>query len=335
MSVRWLVIGVGLVVVGAGALGVAGWQMSQPPAPPFRYVLTESGPGPQFADLPLADRADIAVRKFEVRADGIDRPLAEAFVADLPGQGARLLEWRNALGEPLVHMTGPAAGARALAEAIGRHAKGATVLAWWDTAQQLALFCDCKLPFDRGLGVPVFLPETWRGHAGAVAAAEAEFWRRPKPGGRGAATDPAFDRFAQTLLGDNLGNAAASLRALAGPGDAYLVVSLADAYKLAALYPGRLGIAFKDFPADDTHGAAKIAKAWMREQGHAAHAGTAGTGGLSRVYYLADEAATATVMAQLLPFNTSNPFVLTEFELVHQQGEFWVYRIPSGEAPQS
>lgn len=334
MSVKRLVIGVGLVVFGVGALGVVGWQMLRPTAPPFRYVQTASGPGPQFADLPLADRADLAIRKFEVRADGIDRPLAEAFIADRPGQAPRLLEWRNALGEPLVHMTGPAAGARALAEAIGKHAKGATVLAWWDTAQQLALFCDCTLPFDRGLGLPVFLPETWRGHARVVAAAEAEFWGRPKPG-RAATMDTAFEQFTQALLGDDLGKAAATLREFAGTGDAYLVVSLADAYKLAALYPGRLGIAFKDFPADDTHGTAKTAKAWMSEQGHAAHAGTAATGGLSRVYYLTDQAATTTVMAQLLPFNTSNPFVLTEFELVHQQGEFWVYRIPSGAAPQS
>lgn len=334
MSVKRLVIGVGLVLLGAGALGVVGWQMLRPAPPPFRYVLTAEGPGPQFGDLPLADRADVAVRKFEVRADGIDRPLAEVFVADRPGQSPRLLEWRNALGEPLVYMTGPAAGARALAEAIGKHAKSATVLAWWDTAQQLALFCDCTLPFDRGLGLPVFLPETWRGHARTVAAAEAEFWGRPKPG-RAATMDTAFEQFTQALLGNDLDKAAATLRELAGTGDAYLVVSLADAYKLAALYPGRLGIAFKDFPADDTHGTAKIAKAWMREQGHAAHAGTAATGGLSRVYYLTDEASTATAMAQLLPFNTSNPFVLTAFELVHQQGEFWVYRIPSGAAPQS
>lgn len=321
-------LGAALVAAGAGLLGWLTWSVSHPPRAPYAYVQVAEGGPADFPELALGDRPGLSLRKYEVRSEGVDQPLGEAYVAQSADGTPALLDWRNHLAEPLLTIAGPLADTIKLAEAIEKHAPPeAPVLAWWDTSRRLRLLCDCNLLLTEHAGQPILLPEAWRGRAEAAAAAERAFWGEPKGLPEAAA-------LADALLSDEA-TGAEKLRRLVDGKEAFVVVDIGDAYKLGALHPDRFSIGFRDFPnGGDMHGTAKVVREWLKAEKHESYVVRPTEHNASRVYFLTEEGSTETLIAKLLPFPTSNPVQMTTLELVYQHEDYWVYRLPPG-PPQS
>lgn len=322
---RWPAVGIALIAAGLLLLGWLGREMLRPAASPHAYRLTSEGPAKAFPELHLEDHDALAVRRFELRVDGVTAPLAIVHLAEVPGVAPVLLGWRNRGAEPVLAFDTEPEDVRELADAVARHAPPpARLLAWWDTSRQLKLLDGSNVLFDENLMRPLLLPEAWRGARRAVERQESLFWEAA-PAGAPAAR---FDRFVDALASE-VPVALGALRALAGAGDAYVVVRLSDAYRVGLLRPDRFGIGFRDFPGDvQLHGAIVGVKAWLKERGYEAYAVEARGEKALRVYFLTDAAAQKTLIAQLLPFSSSNPFTLAAPQVVYQQGPYWVYKLP-------
>lgn len=320
-------LGAALVAAGAGLLGWLTWSVSHPPRAPYAYVEVAEGGPADFPELALGDRPGLSLRKYEVRSEGVDQPLARRTSRSPPTaprpprlaqpSGGTAADHRRALADTIK-----------LAEAIEKHAPPeAPVLAWWDTSRRLRLLCDCNLLLTEHAGQPILLPEAWRGRAEAAAAAERAFWGEPKGLPEAAA-------LADALLSDEA-TGAEKLRRLVDGKEAFVVVDIGDAYKLGALHPDRFSIGFRDFPnGGDMHGTAKVVREWLKAEKHESYVVRPTEHNASRVYFLTEEGSTETLIAKLLPFPTSNPVQMTTLELVYQHEDYWVYRLPPG-PPQS
>ena len=121
----------------------------------------------------------------------------------------------------------------------------------------------------------------------------------------------------------------AKLRQLTEDREAYIVVHITDAYKIGAISPDRFSVGFKDFgKSGNLHGTVKRIKGWIKEQGHKAYTVHELEGGMSRVFFLSDKLSTETLLARMLPFDTSNPFKLSGLRPVYQHGGYWVFKLP-------
>jgi hydroxylamine oxidation protein HaoB len=166
----------------------------------------------------------------------------------------------------------------------------------------------------------------WRAQSGAIEKYEREFWRAPAS----AEESQKFQRFADALAADPK-EGAAILRELAGGREAYVAVHLSDLYKLGLMRPGRLGVAYKDFPLQggDVHGLSAMVKRWVRDNNYTAYTVHGISESFVRAYFLTDDKSGNTLLAQMLPFTTSEPLELKAVQLVYQYGGYWVYKIPA------
>jgi hydroxylamine oxidation protein HaoB len=304
------------------------WAAVRPLPPAYAYVRVAGGSSEEFPELALGRPLSKPLDKYEVRVDGMDQALAEAYVGHAADGRPVLLEWRNHIADPLGTITEGLGVTVQVAETIARHLPaGARVLAWWDVSRRLRFLADCPVEFGDHLGQPVLVPSLWEGRRPAVVRAETAFW--------GPVADEAaggrFADFVEALLAGEA-EGVGRLRRLAGDGDAYLVVELADAFKLGALRPDRFGIGYKDFPkAADIHGTVRAFKEWVREQGYKSYA-VRGGGTTSRVYFLTDDRSADSLLARLLPFSTSNPFQVEGLEVVYQHGDYWIFHLAAAGA---
>jgi len=305
------------------------------PQVPYRYQVVAEGEAASFRELDLADNPGLPVRKIELRTDGAERAAALGYMAAVPGEAPVLLGWENRTAEPMMAFDTRAADVASLARAVARHAPaGATVLSWWDTSRQLGLLARVAVVNDTNLARPLLLPAQWRGAHSVIESAEEQFWQVASDG-EGAAR---FARYVDALVSTE-SDGLAALRAMAGPGDAYLIVQIADAYRAGMLRPDRLGIGYRDFPrGSGLHGTIASVKAWLREQGHESYAIDARDPAVLRVFFLTNPESRNTLIARLLPFSTSNPFTLDAPRIVHQQGPYWVFKLslpsePAGLGP--
>ncbi|MBV6415495.1 MAG: hypothetical protein CMLOHMNK_00006 [Steroidobacteraceae bacterium] len=321
----WPAAGVALIVSGLVLLGWLGWRLVQPVASPYHYRLATEGRAADYPELRLGGHDALKVRKFEVRAGGVDAPLAIVHLAESPGTAPVLLGWRNRGAEPVLAFDTEPKDVRALADAVAQHAPSpARLLAWWDTSRQLRLLVEANVLYDENMARPLLLPEAWRGARSVIERQETRFWGAVSAG----APVTRFDRFVDALASE-VPVALDTLRALAGAGDAYIVLRLDDAYRVGLLRPGRFGVGYRDFPNNvQLHGAIVGVKAWLKEQGYESYAVEARGENALRVYFLTDAAAQKTMIAQLLPFSSSNPFTLAAPQVVYQQGPYWVYKLP-------
>lgn len=316
-------IGGALVAGGLALLAFALWPLVFPPPAPYSYALLAEGKGAEFPDLGLGEQANLVVRKYEVRAEGADRPVAVFHVGD-KGAGPVRLDWTNRVAEPVFALGGAMSEVATLARAVAKHATAeSVVLGWWDTSRQLELLVGAKVLFNENLLQPILLPTAWSGRRDLIEAQERAFWQAPARG----ATEPAFAEYIDALLSDETAGAA-KLRQLTAGSKTFLVVHLTDAYKVGALDPRRFGIGYKDFPdIGGTHALINQVKGWLREQGYESYAAEKRDEAMARVYFLTDAASANTLIARLLPFSTSNPFDLAEFALVYQHRGYWVYEL--------
>ncbi len=327
-SSRKLLPSLGLALVSGGVLllGWVAYSFLKPGPAPYRYQLTEEGGVDRFASLGLEAWPDLKIGKYEVRVDGLDKPVAVAHVGRRGAAAPVMLDGDNRSGEPLVFADTRLAELKTLAQAISKHMpKEALVLGWWDTARALRLLAGRETAFDSHLGEPLITPAPWQGRNRPIAKYEREFWGAPPD----EAERQRFRRFAEALTAE-AATGAAMLRELAGGREAYVAVHVADLFKLGLLHPDRLGVAYKDFPIQgDMHGPIAFVKRWMLDNKYSAYTLHELSERQARVYFLTNAQSGSTLLAQMLPLTTSRPTELEALQLVYQHGGYWVYKIPT------
>lgn len=319
-------LGIFLVAGGLLVLGWLAYMWLSPGEAPYHYKLTEEGGIDKFAKLGLDAWPDLGISKQEVLVEGVDQPVAVAYLARRGNAKPVMLSWENLSGEPVVFIDGKLSELTALASAIAKHVpKDALILAWWDTSRQIRLLTGHETVFTSHLGEPLIMPSLWRPRVGAIEHYEREFWGAPAS----AEERQQFQRFADALVADPK-EGVAMLRELTGGREAYVAVHLSDLYKLGLMRPEHLGVAYKDFPlrGGDVHGLSGMVKRWMTDNNFSTYTVSGFSENVVRAYFLTDAKSGNTLLAQMLPFTNSTPLELQAVQLVYQQGGFWVYKIP-------
>ncbi len=326
---------ISLVLVGGGFLLLvwSAWSVfttDNSEGPLYKYDLVAEGGIDQFEKLGLTegDVDDLMIHKYEVRVDGIDKPLADFHVGFDSREIPVLLNWNNHLAEPVLTMHRSSLELNLLVKAVTEHLpEKSTVLTWWDTARGLELLADVNSPFNENLAQPVIIPDLWNTREGEIAAIEHSFWKVPEE----VESRDQFDSFVDALLADE-NTGIAKLKALSSEQETYIIVHMTDAYRLGVMRPDSFGIGYKDFPkGGQLHGLIEHVKDWLKEQGHDSYLITPMSDTFIRVFFLTDETSTQSLMAKLLPFNTSNPLLLETIQLVGQYKGYWVYKLPASE----
>ena len=312
-----------LAATGIALLIWAGWQWFLPGPAPYSYALVDEGGLADFPDLGLDGPEDLAVRRYELLAEGAAGAQALVHVG-MPADGAApvLLGWQNLGAEPLLAFGVRSQDLNALAQAVTANiATDATVLAWWDTSRQLEYLSGRTVVFDENLGEPLLVPDAWASRHDSIVALEQHFWTVSRAGA------PRFDRFLDALMADPR-TGAAELRALAGDKPAFVVVHLSDAFRLGAMRPGRFGVGYRDFAGGgDVHTEIRMVKNWLTENGYTSYAVERLSLLVTRVHFLTDAASEGTLLAAMLPFTSSNPLTLESLGLVANYGGYWVFEV--------
>ena len=314
-------------------LGWVAYLWLSPGQAVYRFQLIEEGGIDKYAKFGLDAWPDLVISKQEVRVEGMDQPLALAYLARRGNAPPVMLNWENQSGEPVVFLDGKISEVTALAKAITKYVpKEATILAWWDTSRQIQLLTGNETVFTSYLGKPQITPSIWRAKSEAIEKYEREFWRAPAS----AEESRKFERFADALAADSK-EGAAILRELAGGREAYVAVHLSDLYKLGLMRPERLGVAYKDFPLQggDVHGLSGMVKRWLQDNHHTTYTLHGLSENFVRAYFLTDDKSGNTLLAQMLPFTNSKPIELKAVQLVYQFGGYWVYKIPDAQPSSS
>lgn len=312
-----------------------GWLWFNPGPAPYRYQLAEEGDVSKFPKLGLQAWPDLALSRYEIYTEGVDKPLASGHAARRGSGAPVLLDWENRTSELIVSTDSKLSELTALASAIAKHApREALILAWWDTSRQINLLSGRDTLFKSHVGEPLIVPAMWRGRTDAVRKYEDEFW-----GGRANDQERAgFQRFADALLAEPE-KGAAQLRELAGArgasGDAYVAIHVSDLYKLGLMRPEQFDITYKHFPMEgNMHGLIGYLKQWMQDNNFVTYTLQSLNDKMVRAYFLREPKSAQTLIAQMLPFTESQPLDLQPLQLIYQQGGYWVYKIPAREAPQ-
>ena len=311
--------------------GWLAYMWLSPGQAPYHYKLTEEGGIEKFNKLGLDAWPDLNISKQEVVVDGVDQPVALAYLAHRGNSKPIMLSWENRTGESMVFVDGKLSEVTILASAIAKHVpKDAAILAWWDTSRQIKLLTGYETVFTSHLGVPLITPLLWRPRIESIEKYEREFWGAPAS----AEESRKFQRFADALAAD-ANEGAAILRELTGGREAYVAVHLSDLYKLGLMRPESLGVAYKDFPlrGGDVHGLSGMVKRWLTDNNYTSHSVHGLSESYVRAYFLTDVKSSNTLLAQMLPFTTSQPLEFKALQLVYQQGGYWVYKIPSAQLP--
>lgn len=298
----------------------------KPLPPPYSYQLVEEGVSGQFPNLQLDVWPDLKLSKYELRVTSLDKPLAIAYQAKNRVGNSILLNWENLASEPIVTASVDFSELRTLAADIANHVpKDAILLGWWDTSRQLKLLSGRDTLFTSYLASPLIVPSYWKDRAEAIAEYEREFW-----GPLGSSEEQEEFKVFADALSSEATNGVKMLKEIAGSREAYIVVHPADLYKLAMMYPDRIDLAFKDFPlTGNVHGLAGQVKAWMKENGYNTYTLQSLTERSVRAYFLNETQKGKVLLSHMLPLMNSTPVDFEPLPVVHKQGGYWVFRIPS------
>lgn len=318
-------VGVALASFGALILALAINSHLLPEPAPYDRVSVDAEPS-SYADLGLTEdaRTAAAIRRLEWRTPGVRGPVAAALVATGPDQRAVALDWQNFVTEPVLFSDLSVKEVSKVLAAIRDNVPpDATLLSWWDFSRKVRLIAQRRAPLDDPQARGLLFPAAWMGSSDRVLSGERAFW------GKGAAKpdEELFSRYIDALLLEEAAGAE-TLRALVPDGNAFIAVHLSDIWKAATANPGRIGIAYRDFPAaGQSHGVMKAVRQWMDEAKFNGAYAVEPIGNAVRIHYLTDKSSSNTLLAKLLPFSESNPLLLNEFELVYQHRGFWIYKI--------
>lgn len=325
-------IGIILIAGGLLLLGWLGWALLSPSGggkAPYHYEKVAEGGVEEFSELGLGAYEGIAIRKYVLLAEEVQQePLVEFYTGSRKGQAPVLLAWKNSLAEPLLTLTGSIEDLTELAQAVTKHMPPeAVVLGWWDMSRQLELLTGVNTLFDGNLAQPLLIPAPWSDQREAIEALEHKFWQVTNSDEAKARQK----RIVEALLSDPA-TGASMLRELAGGREAYIIIHKWNAYELGALAPERFGMGFKNFPSRaQIHALIPHVKSWLAAGGYESYMVGNADEDTVRVYYLLEEASQNTLMAQMLPFSTSDPTKLKALQLRAQYGGYWVYSLPPAE----
>ncbi len=322
-------LGIFLVTGGFLLLAWLAYVSLSPGEAPYHYKLIEEGGVGKFDKLGLKAWPDLAISKYEVHVQGIDKPIAAAHLAKRGEMPPILLNWKNHTSTLLTSVDSKSSELSTLVTAITKYTpENATILAWWDTSRQVQLLTGRDTVFPSHHGEPMIIPSFWRERSDTIKEYEQEFWGAPAP----AEERRKFQRFADALVAD-IDKGAAILRELVGSREAYVVVHVSDLYKLALMRPDLFDMAYKDFPmsGSNMHGLVNSVKRWKHEKDYQTYTLQSLSDQLVRAYFLRE--GQNTLLAQMLPFTDTRPLELEAVQLVYQHGSYWVYKIPGGEPP--
>lgn len=325
---RWRareLIGWTLVVLGAALL--AWWGLHQPATVaevPYSYRPVAATPVGPLQDLTkLAPDARLELEELVATASG--RPVATLARLHRPGRAPATVEWRSALAEPVLRNDIDPTEELRLLQALRDHLPpDTTVLALPALSARLETILDLDAPLaaaDDRAGLRILDP--WQPAADAIRAFETQ-----RDGRTGDATaDMAWRELQDGLLADIV-EGVARLRRVARRHPAYLVLHVQDVFVLGLARPDRLAVGLHDFPGGgQVHDQARLVKSWMADNGHAGYAGLPRGTSAFRVFFLPEPEGTATLIANLLPFNTARLGGVTGLTLVFQHRGYWVYRL--------
>ncbi len=318
----------GILLV-TGGLFLTGWCVYlwlKPLPAPYSYQLVDEGSVAKFDKLPLQSWPDLTIRKYELRVDSVEKPIAIAYRAQKNDGQSILISWENLVSEPIGEMGGDLSELSTIATDITKHVpKDAVLLAWWDTSRQLGLLSDRNTVFTSHLGQPLIAPSYWKERTDVIRTYERQFW-----GAEASAEEQKrFQQFIDALASE-AGKGTAMLRELVGSQEAYIVVHPADLYKLGLMRPDRLDVAFKDFPlTGNVHGLVGQVKAWMKENGYDTYTLQSLSEKVVRAYFLNESKNGKILLAQMLPLMNSTPVDFQVLQLVHKYGGYWVYKVPA------
>jgi len=327
-SASKLLPSLGILLV-TGGLFLIGWftyLWFSPEVPPYQYQLVEESGAEKFDALKLNELPNLAISKFEIRVDKIDKPLAFVYRASKPGASPVLLHIENQFPEPIAAMEVMLPETIALSAAISKHVPSdAVVLAWWDTSRKLSLLSERQVLFTSHVGQPVIAPSYWKDRSQSISRYEEEFWG----GNPSDDQKKQFEQFVDALLAFPK-NGALQLRGLVGSREAYIVVHVSDIYKLGLMRPERIDVAFKDFPlTGNVHGLTNQVKAWLTENQYTSYTLQSLSEKIVRAYFLREGGGSNILLAKMLPFSNARPLDIEALQLVHKEGGYWIYKIPT------
>jgi len=298
----------------------------KPLPPPYTYQLVEEGGSAQFSNLQLEAWPDLKIGKYELRVPSLDKPVAIAYETKNQAGHSILLNWENLVSEPIVTASVDFSELRTLAADITKHVpRGAIILGWWDTSRQLNLLSGQDTVFTSYLADPLIVPSYWKERSDVIAEYEREFW-----GPLGSNEEQKKFKIFADALSSEASKGANMLKEVVGSREAYIVVHPADLYKLAMMYPDRIDLAFKDFPlTGNVHGLAGQVKAWMKENGYNTYTLQSLSEKSVRAYFLNETQKGKVLLSHMLPLMNSTPVDFEALQVVHKQGGYWVFKIPS------
>jgi len=310
-----------------GGIFLLGWlaYVSLSPGPaPYHYELVEEGGVDKFNQLGLEPWPDLAISKYEVYVDNVEKPIAVAHLVKNGEEPPVLLDWESLTSELLTSVDSKSSELVTLVTAIKKYApEDAVILSWWDTSRQIELLTKRDTLFSSHHGEPMIIPSHWRERSDAIRNYEEEFWGDSAP----AEERRKFQRFADALVAD-VEKGAGILRELAGSREAYVVVHVSDLYKLGLMRPKSIDLAYKNFPMNSAnmHGLVNTVKRFMAENNYATYTLQSLSDRTVRGYFIRD--GHDILLAQMLPFTETRPLELTSIQLIYQHGGYWVYKIP-------
>lgn len=318
----------GLLLAAGGLLLLCwvAWSTLKPRPAPYQYQMVKEGSGAGFDTADTKAWPNLKIEKYEMRVDGVDDPVAVMHLARRGNGAPVMIDWDNLTDEPVATLDVSFPELATVAKAIEKYtAKNALVLGWWDTSREIRLLTGRETVFDSHIGKPFILPSFWEARSGSIDGYESNFWgARPS-----AEQQRKFERFADALT-ENATKGVASLHALLGGREAYIAVAVSDIYKLGLMRPDRLNIASRVFPLNaNIHGDINTVDQWEHARKYSAYGLQKLPQNRVRAYFLADAKSGQTLLAQMLPFTSSNPPALRGIQLVYQHGEYWVYRLPA------
>lgn len=318
----------GFLLAAGGLLLIAwvAWSTLKPRPAPYHYQLVQEDTPAGFDTADVKAWPNLKIEKYEMRVDGVANPVAVMHLARRGNGAAVMIDWDNLTDQPVASLDVSFPELTAVAKAIDKHTgKNALVLGWWDTSREIRLLTGRDAVFDAHMGQPFILPSFWGSQSGSIEGYESKFW-----GAQPSAEQQAkFERFANALT-ESVAKGVASLHDLVGGREAYVAVNVSDIYKLALMRPDRLSVASRVFPLNaNIHGDINTVDQWERERRYSAYGLQKLPQNRVRAYFLADAKSGQTLLAQMLPFTSSNPPALRGIQLVYQHGEYWVYRLPA------
>jgi len=204
----------GIILVAGGFL-LLGWfafLWFDPGPAPYHYRVVEEGGADKFPKLELNAWPDLKISKQEMHVEGMEEPIAAAYVARRGNAKPVMLAWENHVGEPMFFPDSKLSELSFLAPAITKHMpKDAAILAWWDTSRQIQLLTGLETVFTSHLSEHLIIPMVWKPRTEAIAKYERNFWGSVPS----VEEKRKFQRFADALSSEPT-EGAAILRELTG-----------------------------------------------------------------------------------------------------------------------